>query len=790
MTKIAGNVLFQMRLVLFSLMAIRLVADQDPLEVTRGPFLQSTTTQGTAILWETSVATHFHLEVWSGSEKVLNLESREPSSNHLVEIHSLQSASIYNYNLKIYSSDQSIRLGPFPFKTFAEEGPVSFMVMGDSGTGSDYQWEVADVIRQNPTDFIMHTGDVVYGGFEAFVDERFFQVYGDIIRERPFFITMGNHDLDLGEDPDGSAYRRTFHLPVNPATGTEHFYSFDHGDVHFVCLFNPWFYHYVFEENTEQYKWLVEDLSQTEKPWKVLFFHMPLANSGVHAFSDHDSNLILDQTETMNALLPLVREFGVQLAFAGHDHNWQRYTPIEGLHQVVTGGGGAGLYPRVAWHPHLIKYKGTHHALKVTIDHQTAAFEVIDGSHDVIDRMWVRKDTPEDRMYPSGWHTLHSGFDGFQGVDGNVDGQQFGFPGPGIPGRSGKMSNPGMFHVLNDQNFIYLGFQQVMLRPGDDLYVFVEGGTKAGVTDLKGLGDGISDPEGQGADGFDCLENLQFENFNPQIGFILGDEWADWTDPGFMRRGSDQAMGQGCFKLNQQLDPIHGVAIQQFNESPQWNSVPEESNADYVVIRMPMDLFVGLAPGDEIRVGAVVGTGSGDWSRQVRPLDTSVLGVSFEEDPVGSYRVEPIRIRLSTFLDGDTDIDGLPDLWEVLHGLSLDPFRLDHGKSGDPDGDGATNEEEWRSGTDPLDPESVFKVFIRATTDSTGFLQWYAVPGRVYRLERSLSLDTGFEPVESGDWPVVAHSRTMTRLIDFGGDTGSGTQRQFFRLQIIGSPTE
>lgn len=49
-------------------------------------------------------------------------------------------------------------------------------------------------------------------------------------------------------------------------------------------------------------------------------------------------------------------------------------------------------------------------------------------------------------------------------------------------------------------------------------------------------------------------------------------------------------------------------------------------------------------------------------------------------------------------LDDDDDNDGMPDWWELIHGLDpLDPS--DAGE--DPDGDGATNLEEYLAGTDP-----------------------------------------------------------------------------------------
>jgi hypothetical protein len=53
--------------------------------------------------------------------------------------------------------------------------------------------------------------------------------------------------------------------------------------------------------------------------------------------------------------------------------------------------------------------------------------------------------------------------------------------------------------------------------------------------------------------------------------------------------------------------------------------------------------------------------------------------------------------------DSDDDNDGMPDAWENQHGLN--PFV--HDSSGDADNDGYSNYKEYRSGSDPNDPNSV-----------------------------------------------------------------------------------
>ena len=85
----------------------------------------------------------------------------------------------------------------------------------------------------------------------------------------------------------------------------------------------------------------------------------------------------------------------------------------------------------------------------------------------------------------------------------------------------------------------------------------------------------------------------------------------------------------------------------------------------------------------------------------------------------------------------DTDGDGIPDAWEITHGLN----RTNPADAAlDSDGDGTSNLNEYRAGTDPRSPASVLRITSIVKNGSGAQVTYTSRAGKLYRLVYKVAL--------------------------------------------------
>jgi hypothetical protein len=200
-----------------------------------------------------------------------------------------------------------------------EEGSLKFGVLGDFGTGTTSQYELANQMAQLHSrfkyDLVVLVGDNLYGAERPQDFQKKFEIpYKPLLDAGvKFYASLGNHDAREQRyyklfNMDGKLY-----YTLNPRP-----------DVRFFFLESTY-------PVPEQIAWLEDELKASTSDWKIAVFHHPLYSSGER----HGSDLRLREV-----LEPLFLKFNVSVVLTGHDHFYERLKPQGGIQYFVVGSGG------------------------------------------------------------------------------------------------------------------------------------------------------------------------------------------------------------------------------------------------------------------------------------------------------------------------------------------------------------------------------------------------------------------------------------------------------------------
>jgi hypothetical protein len=296
-----------------------------------------------------------------------------------------------HYFYRIFTGGVDIGGGDFYSAPAANDCTISFIVYGDTrgtSTAPGQHNMVAQAIVNTYTahpsyqTLIISVGDLVYDGTQMsywdnqFFDHSAFPNINALISHMPYQSCIGNHDYP--NDPYW--FSRIFNYPLGgaPLTLPQRSWSFNYGQIHFVCL--------------DQYNsslgamltWLHNDLqANANQTWKFIYLHEP----GWSAGGNHPNNVavqLLLQPECIN--------HNVQMVFAGHNHYYAR-AEVNGVQHITTGGGGAPLgTPVPNYTPEVVMTDQSYHFCKISINGSSLTFEAVRANGTTIETFPIPTD--------------------------------------------------------------------------------------------------------------------------------------------------------------------------------------------------------------------------------------------------------------------------------------------------------------------------------------------------------------------------------------------------------------
>jgi hypothetical protein len=311
--------------------------------VSRGPYLQQATPTSIIIKWKTNSATNTKVNYGTSQSNLSSSVSNTISSTiHEIKLTGLLPYTKYYYSIGSTTSTLVAGASDLFFRTapnYGQKGDYRFWVVGDAGTGGNSQ-------RDTRTSFLNYSsnknidgwiwlGDNAYdGGFDS---EYQANVFSNNTFEAPLknivvWPAIGNHDYNHNIPFSPSpAYFDIFTLPANAecggvASGTEKYYSYNYGNIHFVVLDS---YDVSRSSTGAMATWIQNDLTANTQPWVIAYWHHPPYTKGSHN-SDNSNFLDGELVDMRQNIIPILEAKGVDLVLNGHSHVYERSYLLDG----------------------------------------------------------------------------------------------------------------------------------------------------------------------------------------------------------------------------------------------------------------------------------------------------------------------------------------------------------------------------------------------------------------------------------------------------------------------------
>ncbi len=313
--------------------------------VIRGPYLQQNHASGITLRWRTDLVTDS--VVWTGTTAgalTIAASNGVATTEHEVALSALPNDTKYFY--AVGSTPDGMLAGNDAnhfFRTAPAPGanrPVHIWVLGDCGRADARPMAVRDAYYQSSSyafnDMLLLLGDNAYDtGTDTEYQNAIFNMYPTVLRQTPVWSCLGNHETAQasGGSYPGVAYFSIFSFPTagqvgGVASGTERYFSWEFGNVHFISLDS---------QTTDttlrgnMLSWLDSDLAANTRRWTIAIWHHPPYTKGSHN-SDTEEPLIWARQN----IVPRLEAAGVDLVLGGHSHSYERSKFIDGFYATPT----------------------------------------------------------------------------------------------------------------------------------------------------------------------------------------------------------------------------------------------------------------------------------------------------------------------------------------------------------------------------------------------------------------------------------------------------------------------
>lgn len=258
---------------------------------------------------------------------------------------------------------------------------VTIAVHGDGAGGETAAAQVAQLVESWNPALVLYAGDVYeQGSYTEMLNWYGFPGPSGTFFGRLYDITnpvVGNHEYLT---PNAAGYYKYWNnIPA--------YYSYDAAGWHFIAL-NSTAEFGETAPNKPQFDWLLAEVAENTNPCTIAYFHHPVLSVGPQE----------GDIASLNEIWQVLVEDGVDMAFVGHDHSYQRWEPLDaglnpdplGITQFVVGNGGHGVQNFITSDPRLVvgfdDPTTSVGALKLTLNPKGAEFAMINTAGEVLDQ--------------------------------------------------------------------------------------------------------------------------------------------------------------------------------------------------------------------------------------------------------------------------------------------------------------------------------------------------------------------------------------------------------------------